>query len=141
MSAPVLAAAEKNIFRKTNAHAGRRVCVTPVNSSMRHLAYSRIILNSAKPTESFSTGDRETGLICLSGEAIVSVDAKEIALAQRDAIYIPRDSSVKISAKTSVDLAEFSCDVANRYPLQVVRASEIAKVPGLQFTTGSPGCT
>jgi 5-deoxy-glucuronate isomerase len=141
MSAPVLAAAEKNIFRKTNAHTGRHVCITPSNSAMRHLAYSRIVLNSAKPGESIVTGDRETGLICLSGEATVSVDAQEITLAQRDAIYIPRDSIVKISTKTSADLAEFSCDVANRYPLQVVRASEIANDPGLQFTTGTPGCT
>ena len=86
MSAPVLATAAKNIFRKTNAHVGRRVCVTPANSSMRHLAYSRIVLNSAKPGESFSNGDRETGLICLSGEATVSVDGKEIPLAQRDAM-------------------------------------------------------
>ena len=141
MSAPVSAATEKNIFRKTNAHVGRRVCITPANSSMRHLAYSRIVLNSAKPSESFSNGDRETGLICLSGEATVSVDGKEIPLAQRDAIYIPRDSALKISTKTSADLAEFSCDVANRYPLQIVRASEIAKDHGLQFTTGSSGCT
>jgi 5-deoxy-glucuronate isomerase len=141
MSAPVFAAAEKNIFRQTNAHTGRRVCITPANSSMRHLAYSRIVLNSAKPTESFATGDRETGLICLSGEASVTVDTQEITLSRRDALYIPRDSAVKVSAKTSADLAEFSCDVANRYPLQVVRASEIAKDPGLQFTTGSPGCT
>src|SRR3984893_3830345 len=141
MSAPVLAATEKNIFRKTNAHDGRRVCISPANSSMRHLAYSPIILNSSNPAESFSNGDRETGLICLSGAALVSVDGKEITLEQRDAMYIPRDSAVKISTKTSADLAEFSCDVANRYPLQVVRASEIAKDAGLQFTTGSPGCT
>jgi 5-deoxy-glucuronate isomerase len=140
MSAPVLAATEKNVFRKTNAHAGRQVCITPANSSMRHLAYSRIVLNSAKPAESFSNGDRETGLICLSGAATVSVDGKEITLGQRDAMYVPRDSTVNISTKTSADLAEFSCDVANRYPLQVVRASEIAKDAGLQFTTGSPGC-
>ena len=140
MSAPVSTAAEKNIVRKTNAHTGRRVCISPKNSSMTHLAYSRIILNAANPSESLSTGDRETGLICLSGEATVSVDGKDIPLAQRDAIYIPRDSAVKIAAKKSADLAEFSCDVANRYPLQVVRASEIARDPGLQFTTGTAGC-
>src|SRR6202022_1767125 len=131
MSVPVLAATEKNVFRKTNTHVGRRACITPANSSMRHLAYSRIVLNSANPSESFSTGDRETGLICLSGEAAISVDGKEITLAQRDAMYIPRDSAAKIATKTSADLAEFSCDVANRYPLQVVRAAEIAKDPEL----------
>ena len=141
MSASALAVPEKNIFRKTNAHTGRYSCITPANSSMRHLAYSRIVLNSAKASESFSNGDRETGLICLSGEVIVSVDGKDITLGQRDAIYIPRDSSVKISTRSSADLAEFSCDVANHYPLQVVRASEIARDSGLHFTTGNPGCT
>jgi 5-deoxy-glucuronate isomerase len=135
-----LSATEKNIVRKTNAHTGRRVCITPANSSMSHLAYGRVILNATNPSESLSNGDRETGLICLSGEAMISVDGKEIPLAQRDAIYIPRDSIVKINTKSSADLAEFSCDVANRYPLQVVRASEIARDPGLQFTTGTPGC-
>jgi 5-deoxy-glucuronate isomerase len=141
MSSSVLAAAAKAIFRKTNAHPGRRLCISPTNSTMRHLAYTRIILNSAKASESFSTGDRETGLICLSGEANILVDSKEIALAPRDAVYIPRDANVRVSTKTSADLVEFSCDVANHYPLQVVRASEIAKDPGLQFTTGTPGCT
>ncbi len=140
MSAPVLAATEKNVFRKTNAHSGRRISVSPANSAMRHLAYGRIILNPGKPSESFSTGDRETGLICLSGEATVTVDKNDVALGARDAMYIPRDSIVKIATRASADLAEFSCDVANRYPLQVVRSSEIAKDPGLQFTTGSPGC-
>src|SRR5229473_303217 len=133
-------AAEKNIFRKTNTQIGRNILITPANSSMRHLAYGRIILNPGRPSESFSTGDRETGLICLSGEATVTVDKKEVVLGRRDAMYIPRDSSVKIATRASADLAEFSCDVANRYPLQVVRSSEIAKDPGLQFTTGSPGC-
>ena len=140
MSAPAWSTAERNVVRKTNAHIGRRVCISPANSAMRHLAYSRIVLNPAKPAESFSNAERETGLICLSGEAIVSVGADRFPLAPRDAIYIPRDSTIKINTKSSADLAEFSCDVANHYPLQVVRASEIAKDPGLQFTTGTSGC-
>jgi 5-deoxy-glucuronate isomerase len=108
---------------------------------MRHLAYGRIILNATKPTEAFSPGNRETGLICLSGQAVVAVDGKDTRVGQFDAIYVPRDSSVMISTKTNVDIAEFSADVANRYPLQVVRSAEIAKDAGLQFSTGGPGCT
>src|SRR5258708_18990667 len=90
------------IFRKTHAHTGRHVSITPGNSSMKHLAYGRIILNAAKPEESFSTGDRETGLIVLSGNATVTTEAKALSLGQYDAIYIPRDSSVKISTTSSV---------------------------------------
>jgi 5-deoxy-glucuronate isomerase len=141
MAAPEQAAIEKLVFRKTNAHAGRQVSISPENSSMRHLAYGRILLNSAKSTESFSTGNRETGLICLSGQAVVTVDQKDVEMGQHDAIYIPRDCSVTVATKTAVDFAEFSADVDHRYPLQVVRAAELAKDPGLKFSTGGPGCT
>lgn len=131
---------DKIVFRKTNGQTGRHSFVSPSNSVMRHLAYGRIVLNAAKPTESFANGGRETGLICLSGEAEVAVEGEKTQLAKHDAIYIPRDSSIQITTKTSVDFAEFSADVQHWYPLQVVRAAEIAKDPGLQFTTGTAGC-
>ena len=38
-----------------------------------------------------------------------------------------------------MDLAEFSADVAQRYPLQVIRFAEVEKDPGLYFKTGGPG--
>src|SRR6266849_636103 len=136
MSTQVENAINQRVFRKTNAHAGRHISVTPDNSSMRHLQYGRIQLSGSHPTESFSTGNRETGLICLSGEARVTVERttverttaekEELSLGQYDAVYIPRDSFVGITTKTSVDLAEFSANVSQRYPLQVVRFSEIS---------------
>jgi 5-deoxy-glucuronate isomerase len=141
MSAQEQAALEKMVFRKTNAHAGRRISISPENSSMRHLAYGRILLNSVKSAETFLTGNRETGLICLSGHATVTLDQKEIEIGLYDAIYIPRDSSVTVATKTSVDIAELSSDVSHRYPLQVVKYADLAKDPGLKFSTGSPGCT
>ena len=129
------------VFRNTHRHIGRNIFITPANSSMQHLAYGRIVLNATKPAETFSTGNHETGLICLSGEAVVSAEGKETQVGQYDAIYVPRDAPVQISTKTSVDIAEFSADVANRYPLQMVRWAEIAKDLGLTFATGGPGCT
>jgi 5-deoxy-glucuronate isomerase len=134
------AATKKMIFRKTNANVGRNIFITPANSSMLHLAYARILLNSSRSKESFSTANRETGLICLSGQAAVAVDQKDIELKRYDAIYVPRDSSVAITTRTSADLAEFSTDVDNVYPLQVVRYEEIAKDPGLKFSTGGQSC-
>ena len=53
---------EKMIFRHTNTGVGRQVYVTPENSTMQHLAYGRIILNSAEPRTAFDNGDRETVL-------------------------------------------------------------------------------
>ncbi len=127
------------IFRGTDKQIGRHVSVTPGNSSMKHLSYGRIILNAEKPAESFSTGDRETGLIILFGNAIVTTEAKEVTLGQYDAIYIPRDSSVKIATTSSVDIAEFSAEVSQHYPFQVVRFSQVGNDPGLKFTTGGSG--
>jgi 5-deoxy-glucuronate isomerase len=141
MNAEPAAATEKLVFRRTHAHTGRRISVNPDNSSMRHLAYGRIILNQSNPVESLTTGDRETGLICLSGEATVKVNENKISLGQYDSIYVPRDSSVQISTDKSVDLAEFSAEVSKAYPLQVVRFAEISRDPGLKFSTGGPSNT
>ena len=139
MSQPAQAPLEKMIFRKTNGQTGRHVAVTPENSTMRHLSYGRIILNSSKPFVSFSNGDRETGLLCLCGNAAVRAVGKEFEIGKFDAIYVPRDSSIEISTRNSVDLAEFSSDVTGRYPLKVVRYSDVQKDPGLKFVTGGPG--
>ena len=136
----VKAAPEKLIFRKTDGHIGRQISVTPANSSTRHLAYGRIILNKSKVSETFNAGDRETGLVCLFGEANVTVNSRETALGQYDSIYIPRDSSVVVTTRSRVDLAEFSADVSGKYPLQVVRYADVEKDPGLYFSTGGLGC-
>jgi 5-deoxy-glucuronate isomerase len=132
-------ALEKMIFRKTNAQAGRHISVTPQNSTMQHLAYGRIILNSSKPLVSFFSGNRETALICLSGQATVKTDGGEFILDRYDAVYIPRDATIEVSTSSATDLAEFSSDVESRYPLQVVRYAETARDPGLKFRTGGPG--
>jgi len=132
-------ALEKMIFRNTRGHIGRQVAVRPENSSTRHLCYGRIILNQSHARESFSNGDRETGLVCLDGEAVLKVDSQKIALGRLDAVYILRDSQVEVETKSTVDLAEFSADVSGKYPLQIVRYSDVEKNPGLNFNTGGPG--
>jgi 5-deoxy-glucuronate isomerase len=139
MSAQPEVAMEKMVFRKTNGQTGRHVAVTPENSTMRHLSYGRIILNSSKPFVSFPNGDRETGLLCLSGNATVKAAGKGFEIGKFDALYVPRDSSIEISTSNSVDLAEFSSDVTGRYPLKVVRYADVQKDPGLKFVTGGPG--
>lgn len=130
--------ASRMIFRKTNASLGRHIAVTPSNSTNKHLSYARIILNSQRPSVSFRNGDHETGFIVLSGDAKVSVNGRGFDLAQYDGIYIPRDSAVDVSTTGNVDIAEFSSDVANQYPLQVVRYADVSKDPSLKFTAGAP---
>lgn len=139
MSTQAETALEKNIFRKTNAQKGRHVAVSPANSAMKHLSYGRIILEASVPTVAFKNEHQETGLICLSGKATVKTSGQEIPLERFDAVYIPRGSAIEISTSSSADLAELSADVTGDYPLQIVRYSEIAKDPGLKFSTGGPG--
>ena len=67
-------ASESNlIFRATDRHLGRKMCVTPSNSATQHLHYARIVLADGEKSVSFETGERETGLIVLNGEAQVQV--------------------------------------------------------------------
>jgi len=130
---------EKMVFRKTNAQTGRHLAVTPANSAMRHLSYGRIILNASTPALSFSNGAQETGMICLAGSGAVKVAGNEYNFGQFDAIYIPRDSAIAVSTKTTVDFAEFSASVEGNYPLKVVRYADVAQDPGLKFVAGGPG--
>lgn len=130
---------DRMVFRRTNQHVGRKISVTPQNSTNQHLSYGRIILNSSKPSVTFANGNQETGLICLAGAATVKVSGQSLDIAQYDSMYIPRDNDIEISTNATVDFAEFSADVENKYPLQVIRYAEISKNPSLKFTTGVPG--
>jgi len=131
--------ADRMVFRNTHTHIGRHISVNPGNSANRHLAYGRIILNRSVPSLSFTNSERETSLICLSGEAAVKAGGEQFRVGQYDGIYIPRDSQIEVWADEKVDLAEFSAEVAERYPLQFVSYAEISKDPSLKFSTGAPG--
>jgi len=134
-------AAEGNVFRRTNAHKGRRIIVTPANSSMQHLCYARTILDRQTPTVQFENGNQETALICLSGEVKVSTAAQEFTVKQYDAAYIPRDSSIKLTTDSSADIAEFSSDVKEKYPLQIVHYEDVKKDNTLHFMAGGSSTT
>lgn len=139
MSTPSAVAVDKMVFRKTNAQTGRHLSVTPENSTMKHLAYGRIRLNASVQSATFSNGNRETGLIVLSGIGVVKTGGKEFELAQYDAIYVPRDAKIEVTTKSEVDIAEFSSDVEGKYPLKIVRYAEISEDPGMKFSAGGPG--
>lgn len=129
---------QRMVFRGTNKGVGRQVCVTPQNSTNRHLSYARIILGPPVRSSSFDTDSRETGITCLSGRGSVSTKGKTFELNQYDSIYVPRGTQVDVSTETEADFAEFSCDVDDHYPLQFVPYEQIAKNPSLRFDTGTP---
>jgi len=136
MTTQVQDAKQRYIYRGTNKHKGRSIAISPENSSMKHLEYGRIILDKETSSVEFASGVREVGLICLSGECAIDVDGEANKLSQYDSIYIPRDSQVKVKTESSVDLAECSADVENRYPLSVVHYDEVKQDSALSFDTG-----
>jgi len=127
---------EQLIFRKTNAQKGRTISITPDNSLMKHLVYGRIILDREVPQASFSTGEFEAGLICLSGACTIKCDEVTNQIEQYDSIYLPRDSKVEVTTDSACDLVECSAEVENKYPLQVVRYADVEKDGSLRFRTG-----
>lgn len=132
---------EGNVFRGTNRHKGRKVFITPKNSTMQHLCYSRILLDQGNSEVRFENGNQETALICLGGEAEISVDGKSFSLRERDSAYIPRGSSIHVKTNSNVDIAEFSADVEEKYPLQIVRYSDIKDDKSLHFVAGGAATT
>src|SRR6185295_13272838 len=129
------------VFRSTNAHKGRKIAVTPQNSTMKHLSYGRIILDSSVTSASFKTGAAEVSLICLSGNGTVKACGQSHELTRFDSIYIPRDSDVEVATTGSVDLVECSAEVEGKYPLQVVRYADVEKDGSLKFVTGGESNT
>jgi len=127
------------VFRKTAAHAGRHISVTPANSANRHLCYGRIILNRQVSSVTFDTASHETALIVLAGSVTIEASGEVVHLDRFDGIYIPHYAAVQISARDSADLAEFSAEVAGDYPLQVVKYATVTQTPSLYFSAGKPG--
>ena len=126
------------VVRNTAGRRGRTESVT-AGPVMRHLHYGRIILDAGDPPIRFATGDRETGLVCLRGTATVATGDTRTTLARYDAIYVPRDAAIEVSAGVDgCDLAEISAAVEGRHPVQVVRFAEVQQDPTLHVDAGGP---
>src|SRR5207248_2156451 len=140
MSTQMKESEDRWIFRGTNRRKGRHVAITPQNSQMQHLVYGRIILDAGEPRAAFSTGELETGLICLSGECTIKAAGETHRIGRYDSIYIPRDTDVEVTTETAVDLVECSAEVDGKYPLQVVRYA-VVMPRGFHPNVSVPGHT
>ena len=129
------------VRRGTHKQKGRTEWLAPDIAAVRHLHYGRIILDGGGKIE-FSTGERETGLICLRGRAEVRAASQSYhstphELTPYDALYIPRDSEAQVLAGAEgCDLAEISAPVAGSYPLQFVSYAQVRQDPALHFMAG-----
>src|SRR5690349_3263995 len=125
------------IVRNTGARKGRTRAIEPRTTASRYLSYGRIILDAGGPIMRFNTGEHETGLLCLKGEAVVTAAGQTHALTRFDALYAPRDADVAIAAGTSgCDIAEIAAPVERRHPVQFVSFASTVADPSLNFETG-----
>lgn len=129
---------ETCVVKQTHLERGRTNAVSPGATASRNLHYGRVRIDAGEPAIEFETGTHETGFICLNGIANVSTRDTAFTLNRYDALYVPRDSQVKVETIEGCDLAEISAPVENQYPLQFVSFSEIRKDPALHFTAGKP---
>ena len=129
---------ETCVVRGTHLAKGRTNAVSPGATASRNLHYGRIRIDAGEAAIEFETGTHETGFICLNGVASVSVTDSNFTLERYDALYVPRDSNVKVETSVGCDLAEISAPVENQYPVQFVSFSDVRKDPALHFIAGKP---
>ena len=127
------------IVRDTASKKGRTHSVLPGTTAARYLRYGRIILDAGDAPVAFASGDHEIGLVCLRGGGIVAAAGQRETLGRYDAIYLPRDTDIEVSAGADgCDFAEISAPVTARHPVQVVRFAAVQQDPGLHFEAGGP---
>lgn len=125
------------IVRDTGRRRGRHISIAPGMTAARHLHFGRIVLDDA-PVE-FSTEPRETAFISLKGTATIETGGNRYELGRYDALYVPRDSNVKVTpGPGGCDLAEVAAPVEKTYPVQFVRFADVQKNPALHFHAGGP---
>lgn len=139
---------EKLLFQNTASHWGRHRAVSPANSDLEYLHYSRIRLDARRSDEgasvAFDTDTRETGLLCMKGEGWVEIrlgeGAQRLLLGTYDGVYVPRGASVVIGTDSELDIVECAAEVTGDYPLQVVRRADASRTGSLTFSTGGEAC-
>lgn len=129
---------ETCVVKGTHLGKGRTSSVSPGATASRNLHYGRVRIDVGEPAIEFETGTHETGFICLNGVATVSTNETSFTLNRYDALYVPRDSTVKIETTEGCDLAEVSAPVENQYPLQFVAFKDVRNDPALHFIAGKP---
>lgn len=130
---------ERCVVRGTNRGKGRTLALSPATSAALQLHYGRVRLDPNDPPLRFKTGEKETGLVSLRGQAEVRTGGRAFTLTPYDALYVPRDADVEVRpGAAGSDLAEIAAPVARAYPLQLVSWAGVQQDPGLHFKAGAP---
>jgi 5-deoxy-glucuronate isomerase len=127
----------KRLIGGTASLEGRNIFIHPGNSSMVEMSYGRIRLGKGERRVDFANAGQETGLVCLSGTATVTVGQQSFEMQARDALYISKGLPVAVATASEVDLVECSAKVDGEYPIQFVPYSSVQADEKLHFIAGS----
>lgn len=128
------------LFRKTNSKSGRNIIISPENSSLEALVYTRIILNQTNNAVPFSNGDHETALICMKGEGIVELGAKKFKIKPFDTIFVPTGKTGTISTDKELDIVECSAPSGSTGEPVFIPFKELNEDPVLTQNLGRTSC-
>ncbi len=127
----------KRLIGGTASLEGRNVFIHPGNSSMVEMSYGRIRLGRAERRVDFENEGQETGLVCLSGTATVTVGQQSFEMQAKDALYISKGLPVAVATTSEADLVECSAKVDGEYPVQFVPYASVRADEKLHFIAGS----
>jgi 5-deoxy-glucuronate isomerase len=129
----------KRLITGTANECGRRIFVKPTDGTMKLTSYGRIRLDKSNSKISFSNDGQETGLVCLQGTCVISVDGDSFTMKCNDALYVPNGLLMSIHTEQAVDLLECSAPVDGLYPLQFVASENVEGDEKLHFVVGTDG--
>ncbi|MDW5267040.1 MULTISPECIES: 5-deoxy-glucuronate isomerase [Acidobacteriaceae] len=127
----------KRLIGGTAGLKGRNIFISPSNSSMREMSYGRIRLDAEQSRVRFTNDGQETGLVCLSGAATVTVGEQHFELGAKDALYVSKGLPVTVETTAAVDLVECSAVVEGEYPVQFVPYASVKANEKLHFVAGN----
>ncbi len=112
--------------------------MTPATSAFKCISAGRIILDSEVTTAHGENPGAETTLLCLHGEAIVSVGSKEYTLTRLDGLYITKGLPFDVRTTSSCDLVEGSAPTSKEHPVRYVNfESEVKNSDSLTLRVGT----
>ena len=106
---------------------------------MKLVSYGRVRLDKSDSKICFSNDGQETGLVCLRGTCVVSVNGDSFTMKRNDALYVPKGLLMSIHTEQTVDLLECSAPVDGLYPLQFVAAENVEGEEKLHFLGTADG--
>jgi 5-deoxy-glucuronate isomerase len=127
----------KRLVSGTGSLQGRNIFIHPGNSPMVEMSYGRIRLGKGQSRARFTNEGQETGLVCLSGAATVTVGQERFAMQPKDALYVSKGLPVTVEAAAEVDLVECSARVEGEYSVQFVPYASVRADEKLHFVSGS----